>query len=99
MHRAASRKRYGVDYGAPEKAANPAQARVLVDRLDFELGVIEKTGFLDYFLVVWDFIDWAKKQGIPVGPGRGSGAGCLVAYLTGITNLDPSGSSCSSSGS
>ena len=83
------RKRYGVYYVAPEKAADAAQARVLVDRLDFELGVIEKTGFLDYFLVVWDFIDWAKKQGIPVGPGRGSGAGCLVAYLLGITNLDP----------
>jgi len=82
-------KRYGVDNGAPEKAADPAQARILVDRLNYELGVIEKTGFLDYFLVVWDFIDWAKKQGIPVGPGRGSGAGCLVAYLLGITNLDP----------
>ena len=82
-------RRYAVDYGAPEKAADPALARVLVDRLDYELGVIEKTGFLDYFLVVWDFIDWAKKQGIPVGPGRGSGAGCLVAYLLGITNLDP----------
>jgi len=82
-------RRYGVDYAAPETAADPAQARVLVDRLDFELGVIETTGFLDYFLVVWDFIDWAKKQGIPVGPGRGSGAGCLVAYLLGITNLDP----------
>ncbi len=81
--------RYGVDFSAPQKAADPAQARVLVDRLDFELGVIAKTGFIDYFLVVWDFIDWAKKQGIPVGPGRGSGAGCLVAYLLGITNLDP----------
>jgi DNA polymerase III subunit alpha len=81
--------RYAVDYDAPEKAADPAQARVLVDRLNFEMSVIESTGFLDYFLVVWDFIDWAKKQGIPVGPGRGSGAGCLVAYLLGITNLDP----------
>jgi DNA polymerase-3 subunit alpha len=81
--------RYGVAYGAPEKAKDPALARVLVDRIDFELGVIAKTGFIDYFLVVWDFIDWAKKQGIPVGPGRGSGAGCLVAYLLGITNLDP----------
>jgi DNA polymerase-3 subunit alpha len=82
-------RRYGVDYGQPAKASDPALARVLVERLDYELGVIEKTGFLDYFLVVWDFIDWAKKQGIPVGPGRGSGAGCLVAYLLGITNLDP----------
>ncbi len=83
------RARYGVDFAAPERAADPGQARVLVDRLDFELGVIAKTGFIDYFLVVWDFIDWARKQGIPVGPGRGSGAGCLVAYLLGITNLDP----------
>ncbi len=83
------RVRYGVDYSAPEKAADPALAAVLVERLEYELGVIAKTGFIDYFLVVWDFIDWAKKQGIPVGPGRGSGAGCLVAYLLGITNLDP----------
>ena len=64
-------------------------ARTLCTRLDYELSVIGKTGFIDYFLVVWDFIDWARKQNIPVGPGRGSGAGCLVAYLLGITNLDP----------
>jgi len=83
------RKRYGVDYGAPGKAGDVEKARVLVDRLEFELGVIASTGFVDYFLVVWDFIDWAKSRGIPVGPGRGSGAGCLVAYLLGITNLDP----------
>jgi DNA polymerase-3 subunit alpha len=70
-------------------AADPALTQELRNRMDFELGVIAKTGFVDYFLVVWDFIDWAKKQGIPVGPGRGSGAGCLVAYLLGITNLDP----------
>jgi len=83
------RTRYGVDYQAPGQASDPARAQELVTRVDFELGVIAKTGFIDYFLVVWDFIDWAKKQGIPVGPGRGSGAGCLVAYLLGITNLDP----------
>jgi DNA polymerase III subunit alpha len=83
------KSRYGVDYATPDKAADPVQARVLVDRLDFELSVIASTGFIDYFLVVWDFIHWAKTQGIPVGPGRGSGAGCLVAYLLGITNLDP----------
>ena len=81
--------RYGVDYRAPEKAANPELAKTLMERVDFELETIGKTGFIDYFLVVWDFIDWAKKQGIPVGPGRGSGAGCIVAYLLGITNLDP----------
>ncbi len=61
----------------------------LVVRLAFELAIINVTGFVDYFLVVWDFIDWAKRHGVPVGPGRGSGAGCLVAYLLGITNLDP----------
>ncbi len=75
--------------GAGSTAADPALAQELIRRMDFELGVIAKTGFVDYFLVVWDFIDWAKQQGIPVGPGRGSGAGCLVAYLLGITNLDP----------
>ncbi|MBL9188637.1 MAG: DNA polymerase III subunit alpha [Opitutaceae bacterium] len=81
--------RYGLDVAAPEKFADAALAKTLVERLDFELSIIGKTGFIDYFLVVWDFIDWAKKQGIPVGPGRGSGAGCIVAYLLGITNLDP----------
>ncbi|MFM7749765.1 MAG: DNA polymerase III subunit alpha, partial [Opitutaceae bacterium] len=61
----------------------------LVVRLGFELAVIGVTGFVDYFRVVWDFIRWAREQGIPVGPGRGSGAGCLVAYLLAITNLEP----------
>ncbi len=58
-------------------------------RLDFELGVIEQMGFPGYFLIVADFIQWAKKRGIPVGPGRGSGAGSLVAYALTITDLDP----------
>jgi DNA polymerase-3 subunit alpha len=61
----------------------------LVVRMAFELSIINVTGFVDYFLVVWDFIAWAREHGVPVGPGRGSGAGCLVAYLLGITNLDP----------
>ncbi|HEX2099745.1 MAG TPA: DNA polymerase III subunit alpha, partial [Candidatus Synoicihabitans sp.] len=61
----------------------------LVVRMDYELAIINVTGFVDYFLVVWDFIHWAKQREIPVGPGRGSGAGCLVAYLLGITNIDP----------
>jgi DNA polymerase-3 subunit alpha len=61
----------------------------LVVRMEFELSIINVTGFVDYFLVVWDFIRWAREHGIPVGPGRGSGAGCLVAYLLAITNLDP----------
>ena len=58
-------------------------------RLDFELGIIEQMGFPGYFLIVADFIKWAKTQGIPVGPGRGSGAGSLVAYALTITDLDP----------
>ncbi|MGD9294096.1 MAG: DNA polymerase III subunit alpha [Roseobacter sp.] len=58
-------------------------------RLDFELGIIESMGFPGYFLIVADFIKWAKEQGIPVGPGRGSGAGSLVAYALTITDLDP----------
>ncbi|HMD61771.1 MAG TPA: DNA polymerase III subunit alpha, partial [Opitutaceae bacterium] len=83
------RSRYGIDFNDPGAAADPVKARVLVDRLEYELGVIASTGFVDYFLVVWDFIHWSKSKGIPVGPGRGSGAGCLVAYLLAITNLDP----------
>ncbi|MCQ2559992.1 MAG: DNA polymerase III subunit alpha, partial [Clostridia bacterium] len=58
-------------------------------RMDYELGVIKKMGYSAYFLIVWDFIHFAKSQGIPVGPGRGSAAGSIVAYLLGITNLDP----------
>ena len=58
-------------------------------RLDFELGIIERMGFPGYFLIVADFIKWAKDQDIPVGPGRGSGAGSLVAYALTITDLDP----------
>jgi len=58
-------------------------------RLDYELQVIEKTGFASYFLIVWDFINFAKQRGIKVGPGRGSVAGSLVAYCLGITNVDP----------
>lgn len=58
-------------------------------RLEYELGVIDKMGFTSYFLIVQDFINWAKNNGIPVGPGRGSGAGSLVAYCLKITDLDP----------
>ena len=58
-------------------------------RLEFELKVIKQMGYSSYFLVVWDFIHFARSQGIPVGPGRGSAAGSLVSYLLGITNLDP----------
>ncbi|HLM48633.1 MAG TPA: DNA polymerase III subunit alpha, partial [Myxococcaceae bacterium] len=67
----------------------PIDREVYQDRLKLEIGVIQKMGFSGYFLIVQDFINWAKKQGIPVGPGRGSGAGSLVAYALGITDLDP----------
>ena len=59
------------------------------ERIDYELSVIIKMGYAEYFLIVQDFVGWAKNQGIPVGPGRGSGAGSLVAFLIGITDLDP----------
>jgi DNA polymerase III subunit alpha len=62
---------------------------VYMERLKFELGVIQKMGFSDYYLIVWDFINYARANGIPVGPGRGSGAGSLVAYSVGITAVDP----------
>ncbi len=61
----------------------------LIDRADFEMSVINQMGFTDYFLVVWDLIAYAREQGIPVGPGRGSGAGSIVAYALKITNIDP----------
>lgn len=65
------------------------QARVYQQRLEFELGVIEQMGFPGYFLIVADFIKWARENDIPVGPGRGSGAGSLVAYALKITEVDP----------
>ena len=61
----------------------------IVKRLDYELSVITEKCFTDYFLIVWDFIRFARENGIPVGPGRGSGAGSLVAYCIGITGIDP----------
>jgi DNA polymerase-3 subunit alpha len=60
-----------------------------VERLEFEIATILKMGFPGYFLIVGDFINWAKNNGCPVGPGRGSGAGSLVAYALKITDLDP----------
>lgn len=74
------RKRYG------ERALEDPGIR---ERFEFELSVLNKTGFTSYFLIVWDFISWAKNRGIPVGPGRGSAAGSLIAYVLGITDLDP----------
>ena len=71
-------KRYG---------ENPSQE--IIERKDYELSVINKMGYVDYFLIVWDYINYAKSNGIPVGPGRGSGAGSIVAYAIGITDIDP----------
>ncbi|QQL45608.1 DNA polymerase III subunit alpha [Sulfuriroseicoccus oceanibius] len=61
----------------------------LIERLDYEIGVMEKMGFVSYFLIVRDFMDWSRRQDIPLGPGRGSAAGSLVAYALGITDLCP----------
>lgn len=71
-------KRYG---------ENPTQD--IIDRKDYELRVIKQMGYVDYFLIVWDYIHYAKTNGIPVGPGRGSGAGSIVAYAIEITDIDP----------
>ena len=73
----------------PKEAVRDAQRQRYVDRLEFEIGTILKMGFPGYFLIVGDFIQWAKENGCPVGPGRGSGAGSLVAYALKITDLDP----------
>lgn len=69
---------YGDDY-----------SEALAERLEYELSVIEKMGYVDYFLIVWDFIRYAKENGIMVGPGRGSAAGSIVSYCLGITSVDP----------
>nr|WP_315493211.1 DNA polymerase III subunit alpha [uncultured Rhodoferax sp.] len=73
----------------PKADAREAQMPRYVERLEFELATILKMGFPGYFLIVGDFINWAKNNGCPVGPGRGSGAGSLVAYALKITDLDP----------
>jgi DNA polymerase-3 subunit alpha len=73
----------------PDAATRDAKRPEYVARLDFESKTIIQMGFPGYFLIVADFINWAKNNGVPVGPGRGSGAGSLVAYSLGITDLDP----------
>jgi len=73
----------------PDAAARAEQLPRYRERLEFEIRTIQKMGFPGYFLIVADFINWAKRSGVPVGPGRGSGAGSLVAYSLGITDLDP----------
>ena len=72
------RKRYG---------ENPSKE--ILDRAEYELSIIQKMGFVDYFLIVWDYIHFAKENGISVGPGRGSGAGSIIAYAIEITDIDP----------
>lgn len=59
------------------------------ERAEYELGIVSKMGFVDYFLIVWDFINWSETHGVPVGPGRGSGVGSIVAYAIGITKVEP----------
>lgn len=75
----------GLQKRFPEKTVTKEQR----ERMDYELDVIQKTGFASYFLIVQDFVNWAKNNGVVVGPGRGSAAGSFLAYLTGITNIDP----------
>ncbi len=72
------KERYGENYDNTVK-----------QRAEYELGIIERMGYVDYYLIVWDYIHYAKSIGIPVGPGRGSGAGSIVAYSIGITDIDP----------
>lgn len=79
-------ERYGLK--DPAHPSDEKEERI-IERLRHELDVIEATGFVNYFLVVWDFIKAAKDMGVPVGPGRGSGAGSMVAYALGITGIDP----------
>ena len=66
---------------------NPSKE--ILDRAEYEIQIIKKMGYIDYYLIVWDFIHYAKSNGIPVGPGRGSGAGSILAYAIGITDIDP----------
>ena len=73
--------------GFHERYDNPPES--YVERLEYEIGVISRMGYVNYYLIVWDFIRYAKEQGIPVGPGRGSGAASIVAYCMHITEVDP----------
>ncbi|KYC29399.1 DNA polymerase III subunit alpha [Sterolibacterium denitrificans] len=73
----------------PDAAVRDEKRPEYLERLAFEINTIQQMGFPGYFLIVADFINWAKQNGVPVGPGRGSGAGSLVAYAMGITDLDP----------
>ena len=93
--------RYNIDYdtaerrddidgkGPPPKPTDPEYEAYVCAKLEYELSIIIGAGFVDYFLITWDFINWARSQEIPVGPGRGSGAGSLIAYLIKITDIEP----------
>ena len=72
-----------------EKNLNVAEQKKLVERLEYELSIILRMGFANYFLIVWDFVKYAKETGIAVGPGRGSAAGSLISYCLGITDINP----------
>ena len=76
----------GLEWRYGERANTDEELR---KRLDYEIGVMEKMGFVSYFLITWDFVKWAKDNGVPVGPGRGSAAGSIVAYVLGITDICP----------
>jgi len=78
-----------VEEGLRQRYGTRATDREIVQRVEHELRIIEKQGFVSYFLIVWDFVHYAKSRGIPVGPGRGSAAGSMVAYALGITDIDP----------
>lgn len=75
--------------GVRERYGAQADSAEIRERLAREVGLLRKLGFVNYFLITWDFINWAKEHGIPVGPGRGSAAGSMVAYVMGITDIDP----------
>ena len=79
----------GLKQRYPAAILDPQRGQELTTRLNYELSVIESMGFVDYFLIVWDFINYARENGIKVGPGRGSGVGSLVCYSLGITSVDP----------
>ncbi len=81
-------KRYPVMRGEEDPNCS-ATKEELQERLDFELNTIKDMGYIEYFLIVWDFIDYAKRNGIPVGPGRGSAAGSIVSYCLEITDIEP----------
>ena len=78
-----------VEEGMVKRYGAHAQSEEVQRRYALEISVLEKQGFVNYFLIVWDFINWAKERHIPVGPGRGSAAGSMIAYAMGITDIDP----------